>query len=77
MGRGEEGRRQVPMQRLARAEVSAGIVFLLSPAASYITGTCLRIDGGSPNARATYELQPHDRSPPPFDGFHRARPTRT
>jgi citronellol/citronellal dehydrogenase len=69
---------KVPMQRFGNeAEVSAGIVFLLSPAASYITGTCLRIDGGSPNARATYELQPHDRSPPPFPGFHRARPTRT
>jgi citronellol/citronellal dehydrogenase len=69
---------KVPMQRFGNeAEISAGIVFLLSPAASYITGTCLRIDGGSPNARATYELQPHDRSPPPFDGFHRARPTRT
>jgi citronellol/citronellal dehydrogenase len=69
---------KVPMQRFGNeAEVSAGIVFLLSPAASYITGTCLRIDGGSPNARATFELKPHDRSPPPFDGFHRARPTRT
>ena len=68
---------KVPMQRFGNeAEISAGIVFLLSPAASYITGTCLRIDGGSPNARATFELKPHDRSPPPFDGFHRARPTR-
>ncbi len=69
---------KVPMQRFGNeAEISAGIVFLLSPAASYITGTCLRIDGGSPNARATFELKPHDRSPPPFDGFHRAKPTRT
>ena len=69
---------KVPMQRFGNeAEVSAGIVFLLSPAASYITGTCLRIDGGSPNARATFELRPHDKAPPPFDGFHRARPTRT
>jgi citronellol/citronellal dehydrogenase len=69
---------KVPMQRFGNeAEISAGIVFLLSPAASYVTGTCLRIDGGSPNARATFELRPHDRSAPPFDGFHRARPTRT
>jgi citronellol/citronellal dehydrogenase len=68
---------RVPMQRFGNeAEVSAGIVFLLSPAASYITGTCLRIDGGSPNARATFELEPHERSPA-FEGFHRARPTRT
>jgi len=69
---------RVPMQRFGNeAEVSAGIVFLLSPAASYITGACLRIDGGSPNARPTFELKQHDRSPPPFDGFHRAKPTRT
>ena len=68
---------KVPMQRFGNeAEVSAGIVFLLSPAASYITGSCLRIDGGSPNARATFELQPHDKAPPAFDGFHRAKPTR-
>ena len=68
---------KVPMQRFGNeAEVSAGIVFLLSPAASYVTGSCLRIDGGSPNARATFELQPHDKAPPPFDGFHRAKPTR-
>jgi citronellol/citronellal dehydrogenase len=69
---------KVPMQRFGNeAEISAGIVFLLSPAASYITGTCLRIDGGSPNARATFELKPHDRAPEPYPGFHRAKPTRT
>ena len=68
---------KVPMQRFGNeAEVSAAIVFLLSPAASYITGSCLRVDGGSPNARPTYELKPHERSVA-FDGFHRARPTRT
>jgi citronellol/citronellal dehydrogenase len=68
---------KVPMQRFGNeAEVSAAIVFLLSPAASYITGSCLRVDGGSPNARPTFELKPHDRSVA-FDGFHRALPTRT
>jgi citronellol/citronellal dehydrogenase len=68
---------KVPMQRFGNeSEVSAAIVFLLSPAASYITGSCLRVDGGSPNARPTYELKPHERSVA-FDGFHRAGPTRT
>jgi len=68
---------KVPMQRFGNeAEVSAAIVFLLSPAASYITGSCLRVDGGSPNARPTFEMKPHDRSVA-FDGFHRALPTRT
>jgi citronellol/citronellal dehydrogenase len=63
----------VPLQRYGtEAELSAAIVFLLSPAAAYITGTCLRVDGGTPNARGTWKLQPSDRSKP-FEGFHRAR----
>jgi len=43
----------VPLKRMAsEAEISAGIVFLLSEAASFITGTTLRIDGGRPQMRA-------------------------
>ena len=64
---------QVPMQRFGtEAEVSAAIVFLLSPAAAYITGSCIRIDGGAPNARQTWTLQAHQRSQA-FEGFHRAQ----
>lgn len=67
---------QVPMGRFGNeSEISAAIVFLLSPAASYITGTCVRVDGGSPNARQTLELRPPQRSTA-FDGFHRSKPTR-
>src|ERR1700754_294472 len=63
---------RVPMQRFGtEAEVSAAIVFLLSPAAAYITGSCLRVDGGAPNARTTWKLESHSRSVP-FEGFHRA-----
>jgi len=62
----------IPMQRFGtEAEVSAAITFLLSPGAAFITGTCLRVDGGAPNARSTGKLQPHDRSVP-FTGFHRS-----
>jgi citronellol/citronellal dehydrogenase len=64
---------RVPLQRFGtEAEVSAAIVFLLSPAAAYITGSCIRVDGGAPNARATWNLRSHDKSTP-FEGFHRAR----
>jgi NAD(P)-dependent dehydrogenase (short-subunit alcohol dehydrogenase family) len=37
----------VPMQRVAEpAEMAGPAVFLLSPAASYVTGTDLLVDGG-------------------------------
>jgi citronellol/citronellal dehydrogenase len=59
----------LPVQRYGTvAEVSAAIVFLLSPAAAFITGTCLRVDGGGPNARPSWALEPHDKSVP-FEGF--------
>lgn len=63
----------IPLQRFGtESEVSAAIVFLLSPAASFITGSCIRIDGGAPNARrGWWELESVDNNEP-FDGFHRA-----
>jgi citronellol/citronellal dehydrogenase len=40
--------RASPLQRLCEeAEISAAIAFLLSDAAAFVTGTCLRIDGGT------------------------------
>ena len=46
--------------------------YVASPAAAYITGTCLRVDCGTPNARGTWKLKPHHNSQP-FVGFHRAQ----
>jgi citronellol/citronellal dehydrogenase len=60
------------------AETAAGIVFLLSPAASFISGTTLRIDGARPQARMGYPMRTPDakvqerESVKPFNGFHRA-----
>jgi len=63
----------IPLQRFGtESEVSSAITYLLSPAASFVTGSCIRIDGGAPNARrGWWELQPaHNNAP--FAGFHRA-----
>jgi citronellol/citronellal dehydrogenase len=60
----------IPAQRYGSvSEVSAAIVFLLSPAAGFITGSCVRVDGGGPNARSSWKLAAHANSIP-FDGFH-------
>jgi 3-oxoacyl-[acyl-carrier protein] reductase len=43
----EEAKKRIPAKRLGKpAEVAAGVVFLASPAAAYITGHVLTIDGG-------------------------------
>lgn len=64
---------EIPLQRFGtESEVAAAIVFLLTPAAAYITGSCIRIDGGGPNARRMWaKLAPSDKSVP-YNGFHRA-----
>jgi len=61
---------QVPLARLGtESEVSAAICYLLSPAAAFISGSCLRVDGAVPNAkRKISNTQPT----PAFDGFHLA-----
>jgi len=62
----------VPLRRLGlEAEVSAAIVFLLSPAAAFVTGVTLQIDGGASLGSPLFPSVDHDRSVP-FDGFHRA-----
>jgi citronellol/citronellal dehydrogenase len=66
-------RHHTPLQRFGtEAEVSAAIVFLLSPAAAFISGDTLRVDGAAPNAKRHVELPAHDRSKP-WNGFHRAK----
>jgi len=63
---------KVPLGRLGtESEVSAAIVFLLSPAAAFISGSCIRIDGAVPNVKPNYTLPPR-RTTAAFDGFHLA-----
>jgi citronellol/citronellal dehydrogenase len=74
-----EMRNTVPQGRFGtEAETSAAIVFLLSPAASFVSGTVLRVDGARPQMRmgwqqsvAKPDVQTRD-AVKPFDGFHRA-----
>jgi len=65
--------RLVPLQRLGtESEVSAAIVFLLSPAAAFVSGACLRVDGAAPNAKRIWPEVGTGGSTPAFDGFHLA-----
>lgn len=61
-----------PLQRVGtESEVSAAICFLLSPAAGFISGSCLRVDGAVPNAKLSRPIQNTTPSAA-FDGFHLA-----
>ncbi len=65
----------VPLQRFGtESEVASAIVYLLSPAAAYITGSCVRVDGGTPNNRSSYWKIASGSRNEPFNGFHRSVP---
>lgn len=64
---------KVPLPRYGtESEISAAIVYLLSPAAAYVTGSCVRVDGGAPNLRQTWTQSYQPTNIPEFNGFHRA-----
>ena len=61
---------KVPAGRLGtESEVAAAIVFLLSEAAAFVSGSCLRVDGAVPNAKRDFKQRGKTTA---FDGFHRA-----
>jgi citronellol/citronellal dehydrogenase len=74
-----EMRKTVPLGRFGtEAETSAAVVFLLSPAGNFISGSVLRVDGARPQVRMGWpmrmpgeEAQQRD-AVKAFDGFHRA-----
>lgn len=68
--------KKVPLGRLGtESEISAAIVFLLSPAAAFISGSCIRIDGAVPNVKPNWNRAAQEavgRTTKPFEGFHLA-----
>ncbi|WP_395689278.1 SDR family oxidoreductase [Caenimonas koreensis] len=69
----------VPLGRFGtEAEASAAAVFLLSPAAAFISGSVLRVDGARPQVRMGWPMQMPGNDAmqrdavKPFNGFHRA-----
>jgi citronellol/citronellal dehydrogenase len=76
-------RNTVPAGRFGNeAETSAAIAFLLSPAASFISGSVLRVDGARPQVRMGWPMALPDAkvrqraAVRPFDGFHLAKTPR-
>ncbi len=64
----------VPARRLgSESEVSAAIVFLLSPAVGFISGACLPVDGAAPNANRVWPAVGSGKTTPAFNGFHLAQ----
>jgi len=63
----------VPVQRMGtESEVSAAIVFLLSEAAAFVSGACLRVDGAAPNAKRIWPQVGTGGQTTAFNGFHLA-----
>lgn len=67
----EQNIRDIPMKRMGtEAEVSAAIVFLLSPAAAFISGESIKIDGAGSLWRKTWEVPEHGNGPVGNMGFN-------
>jgi citronellol/citronellal dehydrogenase len=65
-------REHVPLKRIGtESEVSAAIVFLLSPAAAFISGSTLRIDGAASLGGRAWPIHKAQISES-YNGFHRA-----
>ena len=66
-----EGLKKMPFKRMGtEAEVSSVICFPLSEGASYVTGSCYYVHGGSQSIRQDWTVPDHTRAKP-YQGFHR------
>lgn len=62
--------KKIPAKRMgSESEIAASVTFLLSPAAAFITGHILRVDGGGSLWAMPYEVSDHDAWPAPYQGL--------
>ena len=65
--------KQIPAGRFGtESEVAAAIVFLLCPAAGFISGVALRMDGAVPHAKRIWPHTGNGGKTTAFNGFHLA-----
>lgn len=65
-------KKAIPLGRMGNeAEVSSTICYLLSEAASFISGTTVRIDGAASQGNIAMYPLAESKNSVPFDGFHR------
>ena len=65
----EEVTRDVPAKRMGtEEEIAAAVTYLLSPAAAYVSGETLRVDGAASLWRKTWAIDDHEACPP-FHAF--------
>jgi citronellol/citronellal dehydrogenase len=63
-------KKDIPLKRMGtEAECAAAVTFLLSPAAAYISGETIKVDGAYALWRKTWEIDDHDNAPPAYTGF--------
>ena len=66
----EQTVQDAPFKRMGtESEVASVITFLLSPAAAYISGESIKIDGASSLWRKTWLIEDHKNAPLPYNGF--------
>ncbi len=66
----EQTIQDAPFKRMGtESEVASVITFLLSPAAAYISGESIKIDGASSLWRKTWLIEDHKNAPLPYNGF--------
>jgi len=66
----EEIIQDTPAKRMGtESEVAATITFLLSPAAAFISGESIKIDGAGSLWHKTWLIEDHENAPKPYDGF--------